>query len=91
MTEQPWLDKRGDTWEVNPSQSSAIRVNIGTDFNVEVDKLYGPLAAHTVRVRLEHATAEWVVERQEIEGNAWIEMARWDCQLGFEQSEEGSQ
>lgn len=81
--QKPRLEKQGNTWEVNPSNSTALRVIVPADFNVEIDKLHGPLAAHTLRLRLEHASAEWVVERQEIDGSAWIEVARWDCQLGY--------
>lgn len=85
---KPWLHNVDGVWEVNPRNDTEIRINIGSDYNVEIDKLYGPLVAHLIRVRCEVATAEWVVERQSLEGDNWIEMARWDCQLGFEDLED---
>lgn len=88
---KPWLNQQRDgTWEINPQQER-VRINIGTNENVEVDKLYGPLAAHPVRIRLEYNNdvSDWVVERQSFEGDHWIEMARWDCQLGFEELGDG--
>lgn len=84
MSKQPWICKTHGQWEVNPWDEEPVRINIGSDYNVEIDKLYGPLAAHLIRVRLDSAKGEWVVERQEIDTDNWIEMARWDCQLGFE-------
>lgn len=84
---QPWLDNSHGQWEVNPDcDSSGARINTGANYPVEIDKLYGPLASHLVRIRLEYTNdvSDWVVERQLLEGDAWIEMARWDCQLGFE-------
>jgi heme A synthase len=86
---KPWTQQTHDAWEVNPDSSEGVRINIGSDYNVEVDKLYGPMCAHLIRVRCEAASGEWVVERQTLDGNTWIECARWDCQLGFEELEDG--
>ena len=93
---KPWLEKRWDRWEVNPVYGQPIRVNIGVDQTVEIDKLYGPLAAFCVRIRLEYKTengktiSDWVVERERPSnvGDAsapmeWLEIARWDCQLDW--------
>lgn len=82
METKPWLNFRNGRWEVNPSftETAGVVINIGTDFNVEVDKLYGLLAAETVRVRLESKTTEWVVERYRIDTDVWEEKARWYCQ-----------
>ena len=79
---KPWMHFAHGRWEVNPDSvnEAGVVINIGTDFNVEVDKLYGPLAAETVRVRLEHKTTEWVVERYRVDTDVWEEKARWDCQ-----------
>lgn len=79
---KPWLHEASDLWEVNPD-IEGLRVNTGCGVNIEIDKLYGPLAAHKVRIRCETNTAEWVVEYQHIDTEEWIEVARWDCQLTF--------
>lgn len=76
---KPWLEKRGDTWEVNP-MGLDIKINIGANQKVVIDKLYGPLAASDVRVYLDFQSAEWVVEYMNLTTEKWEEKARWDCQ-----------
>lgn len=87
---KPWLTKiSADEYEVNDVGLRVIRVNIGGAV-VEVDKLYGPLAAELVRIRLDHNTAEWIVERQPIDatGDVWEEKARWNCQESWPEGDE---
>lgn len=63
-------------------------VEIGANEPVEIDKMYGPLVAFPIRVYVDFATVEWVVEREFIphddKGNAleseWRIMARFPCQ-----------
>lgn len=77
-------------WEVNPDSTEEVGlcVNIGSNFNVEIDKLYGPLAAETIRVRVESASGEWVIERQRVDTDVWEEKARWDCQESWPEETE---
>lgn len=86
---KPWLTKiSDDEYEVNDTNLRLIRVNIG-GAAVEIDKLYGPLSAELVRVRLDHNTAEWVVERQRVDSleDVWEEKARWYCQESYEDAQ----
>lgn len=60
-----------------------IRVCIGTSNVVEIDKLYGPLAAQPVRVSVVPEWNAWVVERR-VDGededpgtSTWVECARF--------------
>jgi hypothetical protein len=82
-TEPPWLDHRFGVWEVNPGES-LVQVNVGCNQPVVIDKLYGPLAANPVRIRLEYTevATDWVVECEL--GDIWTEMARFDCQLDWD-------
>lgn len=76
----PWLEfTKCKTWEVHPHQHE-ITVNIGADQNVIIDKLYGPLAACDVRVRLEFATCEWVFEAHDFNNDTWVEKGRFFAQ-----------
>lgn len=43
------------------TEAPRVRVNIGAQTEVEIDKLYGPLVAYGVRVRLDFDNAEWAV------------------------------
>lgn len=86
---EPWLEKNNwGEWEVNAGDGK-LTVNCSANQIIEIDKLYGPLAAFGVRIRLEYANdvADWVVEREKLddsaEGRQWIEMCRWDCQLDW--------
>lgn len=86
---EPWNELRFGEWEVNIPCDQKVTINIGANQTVEIDKLYGPLAAFGVRIKLEYADgkSDWVVEREKAstEGvdREWIEMARWDCQLDW--------
>lgn len=85
---RPWLSLEHDVWEVNEQGNEIIRVNIGAA-TVQVDKLYGPLAAETVQIRLDRSTAEWIVERQRVDDDeTWEEKARWDCQESWPPEED---
>lgn len=81
---KPWLEKRFNRWEVN-TKCAGIMVNCAANEIIEIDKLYGPLAAHGVRVRLEYKDdkADWVIESEDLKTEKWIERARWFCQEGF--------
>lgn len=87
---KPWIEKRFGRWEVNTSCESGILVNCGVNETIEIDKLYGPLAAHGVRVRLEYKDnkADWVVESEDLANEKWIERARWYCQDNWPKAEE---
>lgn len=85
----PWLSKTNwGTWEIN-TMGNGLTVNCSVNEVIEIDKLYGPLSATGVRVRLEFDDkyTDWVVEREKLSGGAedsqWIEMARWDCQMDW--------
>lgn len=88
----PWNEKRFDRWEVNIGDDPKVVINCCANQVIEIDKLYGPLAATGVRVRLEYndTCSDWVVEREKLSGGSaeseWIEMARWDCQLDWLES-----
>jgi hypothetical protein len=79
---KPWMEERFGVWEFHPGYGNEVRVNVGVNQTVEIDKLYGPLAAHGVRVRLEYEgeRTDWVVEYKNLKTGEWIEKARWDCQ-----------
>lgn len=68
-----------------------VRICTGYDQVVEVDKLYGPRVADPVRVSLDLAANEWVIEQAFItldEGgdhsNEWREVARFPSDRGIE-------
>jgi hypothetical protein len=81
---RPWLDDTIDN-RVPELHSGEwpydIRVCIGTENVIEVDKLYGPLVAQPVRVSIEGES--WVIER-EVEAedpepgtSAWVVCAKF--------------
>ncbi len=77
------LEKHGYWSEAHAESSDEnIRVCLGVNQWVEIDKLYGPLAASFVRIRLEYLgdVTDWVVECQNPSTGEWEEKARWDCQ-----------
>jgi hypothetical protein len=86
---KPWIEKRFNKFEINVGSDDLVIVNCSANQTIEIDKLYGPLAALGVRIRLEYKgdISDWVIEREQLgdEGldPTWIEMARWDCQLGW--------
>lgn len=84
-----WYEIKNDcTLEINPDADlQEVVVNIGS-VAVLVDKLYGPLAAELVRVRLDADAAEWVVERQRVDNNTWEEKLRWYCQESWPAEDE---
>lgn len=93
--EKAYFDRQYGRLEVNPMGEDCV-VNVGTNQTVEIDKLYGPLCALGVRIRLEYKNdvSDWVVERERPKDKKdsacemeWIEMARWDCQLDFWENE----
>lgn len=87
------FDYRWDILEVNPGyENKHVVINVGVDQTVEIDKLYGPLCALGVRIRLEYndKCSDWVVEREkpaDVNDSGspmeWVEVARWDCQLDW--------
>ena len=88
--DKPRLEKPHETWEVHPGHGVPITVCVGANQIVEIDKLYGPLCSHDVRIRLEYTNdkSDWVVEIRQPEIDApWIEKARWDCQEGWPDDE----
>lgn len=56
---------------------------------IVISKIYGPLGADDIRVRLDVGKAEWVIERDGYKDRqaTWIEVARFDCQIGYEEHE----
>lgn len=87
MTE-PWLTKGRRWWECHTGIND-IEVCCGANEWITVSKIYGPLCASDVRVRLEYDNdrADWVVEC--MANDDWEEKARWGCQEGFPDDEEG--
>lgn len=64
-----------------------VVVDVHGDQYVEISKLFGPLVACDVRVRLDVAGAQWIVERERLKldgDQSWEEMARFDCQESIE-------
>jgi hypothetical protein len=88
IDDKPWLESKFGYWQINlPAETKAI-INCSANQTIEIDKLYGPLSALGVRIRLEYTsnTSDWVVEREKAVGNietTWVEVARWDCQLDW--------
>ena len=86
---KPDLSEHLGVWELIPAYQQLVRVCTGADSPVEIDKLFGPLAANPIRVWCAFGTAEWVVEccegGEELDG--WVEKARFSCQTGM--SDEG--
>lgn len=74
----------GSVIAVYPREKSTVQVMVSAGQTVEVEKEFGPLVAYPVRVRLDLATAEWVVEgtlyREDTRELVWEEKVRWDCQ-----------
>lgn len=69
-------------------------VEVGVEA-VQIRKLYGPLVACDVVVRLDIEKGEWVVERERhLTGDGlkrdWEEVARFDCQESLAFPSEGS-
>lgn len=80
---KPWLNtNQFGVEEVNSGECSYFRVNCSANQTIEIDKLYGPLCASPVRIRLEYGSnlADWVVEYQNPSTEQWEEKARWGCQ-----------
>lgn len=80
-----WVSMRGDVvvFTVTSEATQGAMVECAGDQTIEIDKLYGPLIACGVRVRLEVKTGEWVVSRERVPKDGettWEEMARFDCQ-----------
>jgi len=91
----PWLDKHLGEHEVNMGSAGTLRVNVGANDIVIIDKLYGPLCASDVRIYLEYKDdkdPEWVVEylnpaKSRPGEDVWEEKARWDCQESWPKDE----
>lgn len=90
MSIKPWFQERNGRWELNPGDAKELVVNVGTANVIVVDKLYGPLAAGPVRVRLEYTNtiSDWVVEYRNPTTRQWEEKARWDCQENWPEDSE---
>lgn len=79
--------------EINIGTDDHVVINCMANQTIEIDKLFGPLAALGVRIRLEYknGVSDWVIEREvpipESDGTwvdvSWVEVARWDCQMGW--------
>lgn len=84
-----WWEVRFNRLEINPNHEGDIIVNVGANQPIIIDKLYGPLAAYPVRVRLEYTddVADWVVEYQNPKTKQWEEKARWHCQENWPENE----
>lgn len=83
-----WLEEiAGRATTAHVPMDAEVVIACGGDTNIRIEKLYGPLVACDVRVRVDVPKAEWVVERlrEPIEGDAtWEEMARFGCQDSIE-------
>lgn len=85
--------------ELDAGNENHVIVNCKANQIIEIDKLYGPLSALGVRIRLEYTNdkSDWVVEREKpIPDNdgkwcdvEWVETARWDCQLDWPKNKGG--
>lgn len=90
---KPWLSEHSGTPEVNVGDAPTFRVCCGTNQQIEIDKLYGPLCAELVRITLqrEGEVADWVVERLNQTTERWEEKARWHCQESYPEDEESQE
>jgi len=43
-----------------------ITINTGVDTVIEIDKMFGPLVANAIRVRLDYDSVCWIIERERI-------------------------
>jgi hypothetical protein len=77
---KPWISEENSIAEVNLGDAPVVRVNCSANQIIEIDKLYGPLVASGVRIRLQYDdnVIDWVVEREASEG-VWEETARWSA------------
>ena len=78
-------DGRGEVCEMSSKADGLdeIVVAMGTHQVVRLDKLYGPLVACDLRIFVDGAAGEWVIEREHIDKDnvqTWAEIARFDCQ-----------
>jgi hypothetical protein len=82
---KPWLEERLGRPEIHCGTAPEIVICCSANQVIELHKIYGPLAANGVRIRLEYTNdvADWVVERET--GDTWAEAARFPCQDPEEQ------
>jgi hypothetical protein len=83
---RPWIDNDKTIPELHVGGwKYDVRVCVGTDNVVEIDKFYGPLVARAVRVSVVPELDAWVVEREvDVDDSnpdpgtsAWVECARF--------------
>lgn len=67
--------------------TQSIALSCAGNQDIEIEKLFGPLVACDVKVRLDVAAGQWIVwrKREPRDGpSTWEEMARFDCQESIE-------
>lgn len=72
--------------EYQPPYDETVTVNIGANQTIIIDKLFGPLIAETVRIRLDYGPGTWVVERLNLTTEKWELKAQWDCQETYSET-----
>lgn len=68
-------------------EQTEFELHMGCE-RVQLCKEYGPLIFADIRVTADHATCQWVVERQRINTLEWVEVARIEGQLDDEFTED---
>jgi hypothetical protein len=76
-----------DPLVITPPFEQSVTVEVGVNQPVTIDKLFGPLIFADVRVTADFKTCEWVIERQRIDSQRWVEVARIPGQLDEEYDE----
>jgi len=86
--EKPWIEGDFGRWAINV-QSDVI-IKCSANQVIEIDKMYGPLAAFPVRVTLKYdkdTPGDWVVEYQNPTTEKWEVKAQWSCQENWPEND----
>lgn len=79
-----WEDENERGFEYNPPVGlERITINIGITPVVEINKLYGPWCANSIRARLDFDTGQWVIEVERLNNDerSWVEAARFEAYI----------
>lgn len=61
-------------------------IEMGCD-SIVLDKMFGPLIFSALRVRADYDRKAWVIERQWVKTNEWVEWVTIPCQIDAEFSD----
>lgn len=79
--EKPYIDGCWGKWSI--VISSDVVIECGANQTIEIDKMFGPLAAYPVRITLKYdkdTPGDWIVEYQNPTTEKWEIKAQWSCQ-----------